>query len=106
MSEKRSYKVLSRLRFDRMYEPGESVKMDAETAAPLIGSVLEDANPEDGARTDIILKAMDGLDKENPDHFTVSGKPEVRVLREITGFDDLTASDRDVAWEISQKAKG
>ena len=56
-------------------------------------------------RTEALFTAIAGLDPENPDHFTKGGKPEVRALEKASGLTDITASERDGAWEDYRKAK-
>ncbi len=52
-----------------------------------------------------LIVAIAGLEEGNEAHWTNSGKPEVRALREATGLDDVSAAERDAAWEEFQKAK-
>ena len=46
---------------------------------------------------ELIVEAIGELDPE--DGFTESGVPRVNALEEIVGF-DITAEDRDEAWEL------
>lgn len=47
-------------------------------------------------REDAIIAGIRRLDPENPDHFTNSGKPELRALREHVP--DVTGAERDRVW--------
>jgi len=48
------------------------------------------------SRTNEIKAAIDKLDKDDPDAFTASGKPQVVAIEAILGF-DITAEERDSA---------
>lgn len=48
-----------------------------------------------------IFEAIGQLDPENPEHFTKSGKPEVKALEAILGC-PVTAKERDSAWVFYQ----
>ena len=50
-----------------------------------------------------LLAAITGLEEGNPDHWTKSGKPEVRTLETATGLKDLTATERDTVWAAYQE---
>ena len=110
--------------------PGETAVLPEETARALIeGGAAEtpetpeapvdsaelaeaplDADPEDTATGDdrrlAILAAIAGLVPGNPDHWTKSGKPEVRALEAATGFGDISAAERDAVWTDHQAARG
>ena len=45
-----------------------------------------------------LVQAIDGLDRTNPDHWNLLGKPHVGVLGEILGY-YVSAEERDKAWE-------
>jgi len=51
------------------------------------------------------VEAISLLDPENEEHFTQSGKPEVDNLKELIDK-DVTAAERDLAWEAYQSMPG
>lgn len=51
-----------------------------------------------GRRSRLVAAAA-GLDPDNPDHFTRSGKPGVRALGAASGLTNVSAAERDAAWE-------
>ena len=92
------------LEFDgTAYLPGDPVELADDIAAALLadGVVLE---PETAAqdRKARIIAAIGELDPDNPEHFTKGGKPEVKALEAILGF-DITAAERDAAWAAFQE---
>ena len=46
----------------------------------------------------VILEAIDELDRNNPELWTRSGKPQVSALEAVLGF-DINSAERDAAWE-------
>lgn len=69
-------------------------------------------DPEISARIDAamdraahLLIAIGKLEPGNPDHFTKDGKPRTDALEAALGGDEVSASDRDAAWEDFQEAK-
>ena len=63
----------------------------------------KELDPDDGTvRREQLLAAIAGLEKGNPDHWTKSGKPEVRALEAATGLKNLTAAERDTVWAAYQ----
>ncbi len=115
-----AYRVLSPLDHDlRRYAPGETVGLDAAAAEPLLaagviealtGAAAPEAGAEEevlpartagggeGARAAALLAAIPGLEPGNEDHWTKSGRPEVRALEAATGLGGVTAAERDTAW--------
>ena len=58
--------------------------------------------PEDVAeRLEAIKGAIAQLDRENPEHFTKGGKPQVEAIEAVLGW-NITAAERDAAWESMQ----
>ena len=57
---------------------------------------VDDAVAAQQERMAKIVEAIDDLEDAD---FTGSGKPEIPPLEEITGFDDITAKERDEAWK-------
>ena len=49
--------------------------------------------------------AISGLEHGNSDHWTDTGKPRVDALEAATGLQDVTAAERDAAWEELEKAR-
>jgi len=91
--------------------PGGTAVLPAETAHALIESGAAEAaeTPADTAETvnkaeapadrqAALAAAIAGLENGNPDHWTKSGRPEVRALEAATGLTDISAAERDAAW--------
>ena len=51
-----------------------------------------------------IVTAISRLEAGNIDHWTKSGKPEVRALEAALGY-DISAAERDAAWAACQANK-
>lgn len=63
----------------------------------------EAGNAPDDPIADLV--AMIGrLDPENPDHYTKSGKPEVKALSKLAGR-AVSGADRDTAWAAYQPSE-
>jgi len=96
-----TYHVEDPLQHDgKRYEPGDSVTMPEKQAAVLLDiKVVSGPIAEEGEnRLEAITAAIMQLDKDNPDLWTNDHKPQVKAIEEITGF-DITAAERDEAWE-------
>ena len=52
-----------------------------------------------------LIAAIAGLEEGNEAHWTEDGKPDVFALRKVSGLKDVSATERDAAWEEFQKAK-
>ena len=92
---------------DAIYLPGEPVELTKETAAPLLadGVVIAGAKrPEGDALQAAIRAAIEALDPANPECWTKGGKPDVRALEKVLGF-DITAPERDAAWAAVEAAR-
>lgn len=48
-----------------------------------------------------IALAIPKLDKDNSEHFTAAGIPDVAALEGVLGY-DITAGERDAAWELAK----
>ena len=58
-------------------------------------------------RKDMIKAVIRGLDPENPLHFTKGGLAEIPFLEKETGFDDITAAERNEAQdEVAEETVG
>ena len=98
----------------RRIAPGETATLAEDAARALIeagAAVLAEApadvpdeTPVD--RHAVIAEATAGLEEGNPDHWTKSGKPEIRALEVVTDFNDISAAERDVAWAEYTTANG
>ncbi|MCY4548127.1 MAG: hypothetical protein OXC28_07155 [Defluviicoccus sp.] len=55
-------------------------------------------------RQTALIAAIDELDPDNREHFTAAGKPKTDALEEAAGLRDVTAAERDAAWEEYLKA--
>ena len=58
------------------------------------------------SREAALLAAIAGLEEGNSDHWTKSGKPEVRALEAAAGFKDISAAERDAAWAAHRERRG
>ncbi len=100
----------------RRIAPGETAVLPAEVARALIegGAAETPEAPADTAelaeapveRQAALAAAIAGLEEGNPDHWTKSGKPEVRALEAATGVGDISAAERDAVWTDHQAARG
>ncbi len=53
-------------------------------------------------RQEALIAAIGGLDRKNKEHFTGAGVPQVDALKAATGFNDISAAERDTVWSIYQ----
>ena len=72
-------------------------------AHPVIGPAL--ATAPEIVRQEQLIVAIAGLEEGNEAHWTKGGLPEVRALQAATGLADVSAAERDAAWEEYRKAK-
>ena len=116
---KKTYTVTRTLLCDKKrYEDGDAIELDDKTAGPLLarGAIVEGkghkaAEPEKsipvgGDRMTAIKEAIGKLEAGNPDHFTEAGKgkPKVEVIEFRSGLMEVSAAERDAAWEDLQVA--
>jgi len=108
----------------RRYGPGDEIVLDIapddalfscgviEPVAAAAGSRTEssgdpardadakrDAGPAQTDRGVRLLAAIGTLLPDNPDHWTKKGKPEVRALESLSALADVSAAERDAAWD-------
>ena len=111
------YLVEGNIRHDGdRYGAGDVIDLDERTAKSLIAAGVLQGPPSDeerGAgegegldRDDAIRKAINGLEDGNQAHWTRSGKPDVNALRSATGIEDISAAERDEAWERHADSEG
>jgi len=84
---------------DTIYEWPESIVtelVEKDAAEPVL-NVESDSDPNRFER--IIFAAQDAIDNEQT---IESGAPSVKAMEEILGF-DITADERDNAWETLKK---
>lgn len=121
----KTYTLTGNLSYDnREYLVGESIKLPDEVAATL-GDLLRDpdAKPVDGGPLDgaggvaatagateggaaladgeildYLVQACGELDRDQKDHWTKDGRPQVAALEALTGI-DINAAQRDQAWD-------
>ena len=90
--------------------PGAVVELGPDEAAR-IGAALagsdsaQEAPAGDSRQTDAIAEAIRALDPGAADAWTKSGKPDVRALEQRLGY-DITAAERDAAWEQVEQERG
>ncbi len=60
------------------------------------------ATDEEPSREQAIEDAINNLEVGHEDHWTKAGKPEVKALEAALGF-DISAAERDAAWESVSK---
>ena len=80
-------------------ETGAAVTIEAIRAG-VSGTPAEDLAAED---LEALVEAIGGLVPEDKGHFTRDGKPDAKVLSEITGF-RVSAAVRDAAWDAHKAA--
>ena len=116
------YRVLDGLDLDnRAYVAGDTVAIDddAIVAALMDDGVIEasEAPPdqeggkaavEDGEappdqegvdRIARLMAAIGDLASDNPELWTSSGKPRTEALEAVSDLDDVSAAERDAAWD-------
>ena len=52
-----------------------------------------------------LIAALDGFDADDAALWTRSGKPKTDALESATGLAEVSASERDAAWESCRKAR-
>ena len=57
------------------------------------------------ARQAALIAAIATLEPGHSEHWTQAGRPEIRALAARTGLRDISAAERDVAWERAQATK-
>ena len=85
---------------DAIYLPGEPVELTKETAAPLLADgvvIAGAAKPQGDELHAAIQDAIGRLDPADSTKWTKGGKPDVKALEKLLGF-DITAAERDSAW--------
>jgi len=104
----KSFRVLDRLNHDgKRYGPGDTVKLDADTADHLVdaGVVAPPSAPDaeqPPPRTELLREAVNAMLAEDPeraqkDWWLNDGRPEARELARRVGF-DVSAKERDALW--------
>ncbi|MCK4959717.1 MAG: hypothetical protein KAT00_09950 [Planctomycetes bacterium] len=78
----------------------QRVKDAEETAAAAKKTAGGDEPPTEAE----IIEAIGKLDKDNPEHWTSGGKPQVVTLEGLLGK-QISAADRDAAWSAVQAAE-
>ena len=81
-------------------------QLDALKADPSI-TVTPVADPEAApqGRAERLQAGIARLNRDDPAHWTKSGKPEVGALRAAARLGDISAAERDAAWEAFDKAQ-
>lgn len=90
-------KRFSKKDVERIIKSGAGVMSDGKTTVA--------SNQPSELSADRLVKyiqAIDSLDSNNKDDFTESGKPDVNALKHLVD-NDVTAAERDVAWDHYQK---
>lgn len=103
------YSVKSPIRFGGKKHTEGFVEMDHKMAQPLIKiGVLGKAAPtstnsHNATLTDVemtqLVDAIGKLENGNKDHWTKSGKPEIKALEQATGI-NINAKQRDEAFAV------
>jgi hypothetical protein len=105
------YIVLRHIKYDhKHYYEGSEIELDpkSDIAIHLLstGSIRrpgDSGEPDNDPPTiEDIVDAIVSLDFDNTELFTASKKPKVEVIEELLGK-DITAGQRDEAWEIANK---
>lgn len=53
-------------------------------------------------KTTRLINAIGQLDRENPEHYTKSGKPQIDALKSSIE-DEVSGAERDEAWQMFQE---
>lgn len=88
-----------------LYADG-TIELGSKAAAPLLanGAISEIEKPEKLVNPgDIIVQAITGLDPADDALWTKDGRPDLKHLSELL-HRQVTAAERDAAWEIYQQA--
>lgn len=88
--------VLRRATPGRVREFFRAMANDEEIAAKIDSEV---------SRQEKLIAAIVGLDPENRDHWIADGRPSTKAIEAATGLDEVSAAERDAAWEEFEKAK-
>ena len=64
--------------------------------SPLLTSTEGEAEP---TRHERLVAAIGELEEGNKEHWTEGGQPDVFALRKATGIKDVSADERDAAFE-------
>ena len=98
----------------QIHKPGDQdLELEPEQAAPAVASgslvpvsVASTSRPAiEAERLAEIRSAIDRLEPGRKAHWTTDGRPEVAALKK-TGLEDVTAEERDLAWETIQAGVG
>ncbi|MDX8385359.1 MAG: hypothetical protein R8M11_02450 [Gallionella sp.] len=114
-----TYTVTSPIRHNgNHYAQGDSIELEQiEAQALLVGNAIsaghKTAPPDPGIavtplsitllpnheqRLHVIMDAIGKLDKNNPEYWMPSGKPQLSAIEAITGFTPA-GKERDAAWQ-------
>ena len=109
------YEVLSPLKHDGdEVEVGQTVSLSKKDAAPLLAcGAIRDPRAVDvevvveaeATREEQIVEGVKAMMAEDPEKgqaalWTKAGKPEVKAIEKMVGF-DITAAERDAAWDAA-----
>ncbi len=61
-----------------------------------------DAGAQQADRKALLAGAIAALEPDNDDHWTSTGKPEIRALGSVSGLEGISAAERDAAWAAVQ----
>lgn len=79
------------------------VAMDDDTQYPQLSEVRDRVQKQEGTREDgrqqEIIEVIRGLDRENPELWTTSGKPKTEAIREY--IPNVSASEVSRAWSAA-----
>ena len=109
---------LPRAAAEPLINGGDAVPAQEDT--PPVGTVVDqDPAPQGGAGHDgdtddagagsqqtdrkaLLAGAIAALEPDNDDHWTSTGKPEIRALGAVSGLEGISAAERDAAWAAVQ----
>ena len=109
-----TYRVLDGLDLDnRAYAAGDTVAIDDDAiAAALVDAGViasdtaaqadENGDPDRAVR---LIAAIGELGSDNSEHWTTSGKPRTEALEAVGGLENVSAAERDAAFEAYLSGK-
>lgn len=97
-AEENVYEIVKPVEF----KAGEIIGYDGTIPRNIADKLTNTATEQPGQSvTELLLQAIAGLDPNDEEQWTKAGKPEVLALRAAMNM-DITAAERDRAWEQYQ----
>ena len=110
------FRIISPVKIDgEIHKPGhDDLELEPEKAAPAVvsGSLVPvneisvNRPTIEAERLALIRTAIGKLEPGKKTHWTADGRPEVAALKKVGGLEEISAEERDVAWEMIQAGVG